>query len=147
MMRTMSACRLRSSMKVCGKRIFEVQLKKFRRKSEPSLLQRVRQRTKYRRPVAVPCAAVHTGEVARLFRGEAFDQVSRVARVRVVIKRGAQRLAWCKYVGFRERLVTRTWLREKVAAEECSRLVLHHQPALPAVRHVRCVEPLDRMMT
>ena len=36
-------------------------------------------------------------------------------------------------------------LREEVAAEERARRSLHHEAALPAVRHVRRVEPLERV--
>lgn len=75
--------------------------------------------------------------------GEALEGGGGLRGVGVVVHLPAEGFARAEDVAFGERLAAVGALGEEVAAEEGARLELHHEAALPAVRDVRGVEPLE----
>src|SRR5207249_1241694 len=105
----------------------------------------VGQGSKERGAVALPRAAVHTGERRRLQGGNPLQQRARIARVRVVVERHPHRLAGLEDVGFGHGRVARARLGEEIAAEEGLRPGLEQVAAFPGVRQMRRVDPADRV--
>src|SRR5437660_1297798 len=81
--------------------------------------------------VALPRAAVHTGERRWLQGGNPLQQRARIARVRVVVERHPHRLAGLEDVGFGHGRVARARLGEEIAAEEGLRPGLEQVAAFP----------------
>ena len=88
---------------------------------------------------------MHARERRRLLRREAFEDRGGVRGVGEVVHRRAERFARAQDVRFGERRLAGAALGEQVAAQEGARGGLHHQAAVPAVRHVRRVEPAHRV--
>jgi len=88
---------------------------------------------------------VHARQHLRLFAREALEDGGGLRRVRVVVHRRAERLTRAQNVGLGDRRGAAAALREEVAAEQRARGRLHHEAAVPAVRHVRGIEPAQHV--
>ena len=96
--------------------------------------------------VAAPRAAVHACKHRRFGCGQPLEQRARVARVREVIQMRAQRFAWPEDVALGKRRRLAAALGEQVTAEQRARALFHQISALPSMRHMRHIQPLDLML-
>src|SRR6185437_6834835 len=107
----------------------------------------IRQRPQQRRPISPPRTAVHARQSPRLFVCQPLQECACLRSMCEIIERLTEILAWPEDISLGQRDIAGAALREKVATEERSGTQLRQQPALPPVRHVRCVEPLHRVTT
>ena len=88
---------------------------------------------------------MHAGEDLGLLARETLERRAGMRSVRLIVHRSTEGFARAENVALGESHCPRAAPGEEIAAEQRASLELHHEAALPAVRHVRRIEPLERM--
>jgi len=86
------------------------------------------------RPIATPCAAVHTGECCRLSGGQSLKPCPPILRVGVIVHPLPERFARPQNVRLRNGREIRTSLGEQIAAEQGAGSFFRQKPTFPRVR-------------
>src|SRR6185312_4248753 len=99
------------------------------------------QRPQKRGTVSAPCAAMHASQSDWPLQSESFENRRRLWGVREIVHSLSEGFTRTQDIRLRQRDIARSALREQVAAKKGPSTQLHHQAALPRMRHVRRIEP------